>query len=125
MTALNFDKHRKLNSCIPLITSLIIIFLTILLPDSFAQKTPSLQLDTISIRSGIKRDQQFPDIQIDSVIIELYLGGNRLAILPGEYRKFINAELIVDQDVSIETYHGNKVLMRIQMFVMPEQRKKK
>lgn len=88
-------------------------------------QTPSLQLDTISIRGGLLRDQQYPDIKIDSVVIELYLDGDRLTIIPNEYRKFVNAELIGDEDVSTETYGQNKVLMRIQMFIVPEGRKKK
>lgn len=105
-------------------TLFVYIFLIAGTTISTAQTNPSLQLDTISIRGSFIRDQNIPNIKFDSLVIELYQLGNRLAVIPGDFRSFINKELIEKTEMSTEAYNGKKILLRIQMFVTPEQRKK-
>jgi hypothetical protein len=106
------------------ITLLTFSALTLMITSTPAQTTPNLQLDTISIRGGSLRDHYVPDFKFDSIVVELYLSGSRLAVIPKEFQSYINKELIEETEMSSETYNGNKVLLRIQMFVRPEQRKK-
>jgi hypothetical protein len=105
-------------------TTLSLLLLAFKAVNAFAQTNPDLQLDTMSIRGSFPKDHVMPDIKFDSTVIELYHAGSRLAVIPGEFRAQINMQVIESTEMSSEMYDGNKLLLRIQMFVIPDPRNK-